>query len=97
MTVDEVKQALAPHLDELKVRGVVCVSVFGSVARGESRPGSDVDLLVSLERPVGLFGLAALQRELSTWLARRVDLVTEDGLKAHVRDHVLREAVRAVV
>jgi predicted nucleotidyltransferase len=70
------------------------LSLFGSAARGEARPDSDVDLLVVFEEGarVGLLALAALQRELSDLLGRRVDLVPKDGLKPALREEVLSQA-----
>jgi len=67
--------------------------LFGSTARGEDGPDSDIDLLVHLDRDVGLIGLARLQRELERILGAPVDLVPDDGLKADVRAAVQREAV----
>ncbi len=70
------------------------LSVFGSAARGEARPESDVDLLVVFDEgaQIGLLLLAALQRELSRLFARPVDLVPKDGLKPGLREEVLSEA-----
>ena len=71
------------------------LAIFGSAARGELRPESDVDLLVEFKpaaRP-GLLGLAALSRELSTLLGRRVDLAVRPALKPRVRPIVLAEAL----
>jgi predicted nucleotidyltransferase/DNA-binding XRE family transcriptional regulator len=67
--------------------------LFGSTARGEDRPDSDIDLLVHLEKGVGLIGLARLQRELEKILGAPVDLVPDDGLKPEVRAAVERDAV----
>ena len=67
--------------------------VFGSVARGEDTPLSDVDLLVDLDADVGLVALSALERELSDLLGTRVDVVPADTLKRRVRDEVLAEAI----
>ncbi|HVF04777.1 MAG TPA: nucleotidyltransferase domain-containing protein [Frankiaceae bacterium] len=80
-------------LDIAERYGVTNVRVFGSVARGEDTETSDVDLLVDLPPHIGLFALGALQRELSDALAAPVDLVPADGLKAYLRDDVLREGV----
>lgn len=60
-------------------------SVFGSVARGEDRSDSDVDLLVDVGPGVGLFTLARLQRKLENILQARVDLVPSEGIKPNVR------------
>ena len=65
--------------------GVKSLSLFGSVARGESTSSSDVDLLVEFNRPVGYFGLFALQDYLEKLLGCSVDLDTPDSLKPYIR------------
>ncbi len=70
------------------------VRLFGSTARGDSRPDSDVDLLVDLEPGRSLFDLGGLLSEVSELLGREVDVVTERGLRPRIREQVLREAVR---
>ena len=70
------------------------VRLFGSTARGDSRPDSDVDLLVDLEPGRSLFDLGGLLSEVSELLGREVDVVTEKGLRPRIREQVLREAVR---
>lgn len=70
------------------------VRVFGSVARGEEREGSDVDLLVTLDPGRTLLDLARLEVRLEDLLGRRVDVVTERGLREPVRSAALRDAVR---
>lgn len=74
--------------------GVHGVRVFGSVARGDEGPESDVDLLVEVDDGVGLFGLGRLQTRLEAVLGVPVDIVPVDGLKADVRDDVLSESVQ---
>lgn len=69
------------------------VRVFGSVARGDDRPGSDVDLLFEMRRPLSLLELGALEAEVSAQLGVDVDLVPESSLSPAVRDRVLAEAV----
>jgi uncharacterized protein len=70
------------------------VRIFGSVARGEEREGSDVDFLVRLEPGRTLLDLTRLEVRLEELLGRRVDVVTETGLGEPVRSAVLRDAVR---
>ena len=69
------------------------VRVFGSVARGEADEASDIDFLVEMEPGRSLLDLGGLQVELESLLGRPVDVVTARGLKARIRNAVLREAV----
>jgi predicted nucleotidyltransferase len=83
--------ALAAVCARYRVREL---AVFGSAARGDARPDSDVDLLVLFEdgTRVSLFTLIDLQAELSRLFDRPVDLVPKDGLKPVLRQEVLAEA-----
>ena len=72
--------------------GAYNVRVFGSVARGEARPDSDIDFLVNLEAGRSLLDLARLLRELQALLNCPVDVVTEAGLRPRLRPKVLEEA-----
>ena len=67
--------------------------VFGSIARGEARPDSDVDLLVDAGPHTSSWFPAGLIIELEALLGRRVEVVTSNGLNPYLRDRVLREAV----
>jgi uncharacterized protein len=69
------------------------VRVFGSVARGEADLESDLDLLIDLEPGRNLFDLGGFLYEVSELLGVPVDVVTEKGLREHVRSNVLRDAV----
>jgi predicted nucleotidyltransferase len=69
------------------------VRVFGSAVRGEADRESDVDFLVELETGRSLLDLGGLQMELESLLGCRVDVVTARGLKARIRERVLREAM----
>ena len=70
------------------------LSLFGSAARGEMRPDSDIDLLVEFlpNAQIDLVDYAGLMLDLSKLLARKVDLVSKNGLKPLIRDSVLEEA-----
>lgn len=92
---ENVIEALARYASALRAQGVVSLVLFGSVARREARPDSDVDLVVEFDRPVGYFALFRLQDQLAEWLGRPVDLMTADSLRPELRERVLREGLRA--
>ena len=95
MRLQEVQDLLARHQAELRSQGVRSLAVFGSVARDEGGPGSDVDLLAEFERPFGLFKFVEVKEYLESILGCSVDLVTPDALHPALRDRILGEAVRA--
>lgn len=93
---DSVLEILQINQDNLKSYGVRSISLFGSVARGDSGPRSDVDLLVDLDEDVSLFGLSRLKRHLEDLLGMPVDLVTTDAvMRPSFRDAIMAEAIRA--
>ena len=69
------------------------VRVFGSVATGAERAGSDIDLLFDMGAPMGLMELGTLERRLSVLLGAPVDLIPAAALRPDLRDRVLAEAV----
>jgi predicted nucleotidyltransferase len=94
MTLDErLKDKREEILRLCATYGARNLRVFGSVARGDSDTMSDYDFLVELEPGRSLFDLGGLQYELERLLGSSVDVVTERGLKARIRERVLREAV----
>ena len=95
MRRDEVLAILAEHRDEIRARGVVSLSVFGSVARDEAGPESDVDIIVEIDQRPFLFDLVNLQQYLEGILEQHVDLVTSESIKERIRDRVLKESIRA--
>jgi predicted nucleotidyltransferase len=72
---------------------VKSLQLFGSVARDEAEPTSDVDLLVEFNRPTGYFGLFALQDYLEELLGCSVDLGTENSLRSGIKERVIRDLV----
>jgi predicted nucleotidyltransferase len=94
VTLEELLKAKREEILEVCARyGARQVRVFGSVARGEVDEQSDIDFLVELEPGRTLLDLGGLQYDLEQLLGRRVDVVTERGLKPRIRERVLREAV----
>lgn len=77
----------------LRRRGVAHAGIFGSFARGEQRPDSDLDLLVEFEGRSSLLDMAGLKLDLQDLLGRGVDVVTPDGLSPYIRDNVMRDLV----
>lgn len=73
--------------------GATNLRVFGSVARGEDRESSDVDILIDLDPGVSLLGLARIQEAFEDLLGRPVDVVPASGLKDRLRERVLEEAI----
>ncbi|PIQ68172.1 MAG: hypothetical protein COV91_05600 [Candidatus Taylorbacteria bacterium CG11_big_fil_rev_8_21_14_0_20_46_11] len=88
MSISEIQQKIAPILRKYGIRNA---AVFGSVSRGTNRPQSDIDLLVKLGKPMGMFAYMRLLRELETALGIKVDLVTENGLNKFIRPYVTSE------
>jgi hypothetical protein len=91
----QIIQTLSEHKGELDAFGVRSLSLFGSVARGEERPDSDIDILVEFKRVGGLFEFVRLKNYLEKTLGQPVDLVTPDALKPQLREKILRESVHA--
>lgn len=75
----------------LKQADVTRAAIFGSLARGEANPESDVDMLVEFQGDKSLLDLIQLKRELELVLDRKVDLLTYKSLSPFLRDAILRE------
>lgn len=91
----DVLSLLRAHRDRLNSEfGVKSLTLFGSVARDEARPTSDVDLLVEFDRPTGYFGLVRLQLELQELLGAEVDLGTPGSLRRSLRERIDEESIR---
>jgi predicted nucleotidyltransferase len=90
---DIVQEKRTEILEIARKYGAFNVRVFGSVARGEADEESDIDLLVDLDPGRSLFDLGALTVELNEAMGRRVDVVTEAGLRDRIRRRVVSEAV----
>jgi len=85
---------LRAHLPDLRARyGLESVALFGSYVRNEQRPDSDLDVLVTLSRRLGLFDLIGLRDDLSDALGVPVDVARRDHLQPRIARYILREAV----
>jgi uncharacterized protein len=95
MKRDEVISILKGRRDELLSRyHVTSVALFGSTARDEAGPESDIDILVDFPDPPTFDQYMGLKIELEDLLGRRVDLVTRRGLRERIRPFIEQEAIR---
>jgi len=93
---EDIMRILCLHRDTLEDRfGVVALSLFGSSARNEAKPHSDIDLLVEFQpgRPSGLFEFVDLKHALEGWLDRPVDLTTTATLKPRLKQRIMDECI----
>ena len=94
MTKQELEKKLATHRHELRKMGIISLAVFGSIARNESTQRSDIDLLVDLDRDVGLFHFFEIQHRLEEIIGvPKVDLIQKSAIRPALRDQILSEAV----
>jgi uncharacterized protein len=93
MRKDDVIKLLQEHRQAWMPFGVKSMAVFGSVARGESHPESDVDILVDFEGQATFNRYMDLKFYLEDLLGRKVDLITHKALKPRMRPNVEEEAI----
>ena len=90
--IQTVKQKLHEKIDFLRdTYGVGELGVFGSVARGDNTETSDIDVLVTLSKPMGFFEFIDLEEYLTELLGKKVDLVTKRALNRHIKDDILQQ------
>jgi len=94
---DRVLATLRAHEPELRAAGICRLSLFGSMARGDAAPDSDVDLLAELDSQarIGLFRLVGFEQHLSDLLGRPVHLMVEPVEAPRLRANVMRDRLRA--
>lgn len=94
MSVDELLKTKREDVLRVAARhGVHNVRIFGSAARGEAGPSSDVDFLVEMDEGRSLLDLVGLWQDLEELLGCKVDVVEPEGLHWYIRDQVLKEAI----
>lgn len=92
--IDQIKDVVHKHSDFLRdTYNVDRIGVFGSVARNEQKVTSDVDVLVELTNPIGMFKFIELEEFLSKVIGKKVDLVTNKAIKPAIREEILQEVV----
>ena len=90
MNIEELKVKIIPIL---KRHGVIRAGVFGSVARGEARPDSDVDILVEMSRSYDLLDFIGFKHELEKHVGTKVDVLEYRAIKPVIRDSILASEV----
>ncbi len=90
--LQEIQQKKKEILAVARQYGIVNVRIFGSVARGDDNPQSDIDFLVDLEEGCTLFDLGGALVKLQDLLGRKVDIVTNNGLHWYLREKIMKEA-----
>jgi len=97
MNSQDVLATLRRYESELRARGVAHVAVFGSVARGEQKPGSDLDLMIDVapDAPLTVYGYVGLKEYIAGLFEGPVDVVTRDALKPYVRPAATADAIYA--
>jgi len=90
--MEDIKEKKAEILQIAKKHGASNIRVFGSYARGEQKPDSDIDFLVELQPEASLFDHVALIQDLEKLLDKKVDVVTYNSLHWLIKDKVLNEA-----
>ncbi len=97
MDREHVIAVLRAHEQELRHRGVLHAALFGSVARNEAKPTSDIDILVEIEphAPVGVFEYIGITQYLADLFPGRVDVANRSSLKPFVRPNAERDAMYA--
>ncbi len=97
MDKDRILEILRQHEPELKAAGIAHLRLFGSVARGDAKAESDVDLLAELDasKPMDLFAVVHLQNRMSDLLETQVHLSLSNSLRPQILQHIEREALAA--
>ena len=97
MSCDEIIATLRAHEQALRQRGVAHAALFGSVARAEAKPGSDIDIMIEVDdaAAIGLFEYVAITQYLADLFPCQVDVANRRSLKAPVRPAAERDAVYA--
>jgi uncharacterized protein len=93
VTLKEIRKRREEILKIAQYHGAKNVRVFGSVARGETRPDSDLDLLVEFESGRSLFDLGGLVVDIEELIGCKVDVISENGLRSRFRNRVIQEAI----
>ena len=90
MTIEEIKERIIPILGR---SGIKKAAIFGSLAKGEIKPDSDVDILVEIKSDISLLDFIGIRIKLEEALKMKVDLVEYDTIKPTIKERILAEQV----
>jgi predicted nucleotidyltransferase len=90
MSVEEIKEKVKPVLAK---NGIKKAGLFGSIVRNEQKSGSDIDILIKLEKDISLLDFVGIKLELEDALGMKVDLVEYDAIKPALKDYIMKEEV----
>jgi len=88
MRISDIQKKISPIFRKYGIRRA---SVFGSISRGEATPQSDIDILVVIGKPMGLFTYLLMKREIENRLGKKIDLVTEKSINRFIRPHIIKD------
>ena len=94
MIKEKVLRLLREHLEEIRGFNIQKISIFGSVARNQEGPQSDIDILIKFDGPPSYDLYMDLKFFLEDLLGRKVDLITEDGIRTEIREFVEKDLIR---
>jgi uncharacterized protein len=91
--LEQLRQKRAEILAIADKYGATNIRIFGSVARGDDRPDSDIDILIDQQRRWSLFEHVGMMQDLEDLLNCKVDLATADALRAKIKDRIFKDAI----
>lgn len=94
MIREKVLRLLKEHLDEIRKFKIQKISIFGSVARNQETPHSDIDILIKFDGPASYDLYMELKFFLEDFLGRKVDLITEDAIRTEIKGFVEKDLIR---
>ncbi|MBI2650733.1 nucleotidyltransferase family protein [Candidatus Woesearchaeota archaeon] len=95
---EDIRRIQKKIISVLKRNNVVRAGIFGSYARGESKKGSDIDILIKVRKgkKFSLFDLVGLQMELEEKLGKKVDLLTYNGISPYLKKYILEDEIKII-
>ena len=90
MNISQIRQKSIPIFNEY---GVTYAGLFGSFSRGHETQKSDIDIMIKLGKPIGMFSYMRFINTLESVLKRKVDIMTEDSMNKHIKPYVMQDMI----